>query len=389
MYLDNPLKEHNLLQAIARTNRVEGPEKQVGLIVDYIGVTKNLNEALATYRKEDIKGALHDLDELKAELKTAHREVMKYITIRIHASKDMKAEFDALVQALGTRDVWLAFKVAAKAFLKAYEALSPDPAILDYTDDMKWIALFLGYGSIRFELKETFSLKDYSGKIREMLAQHLKVSGLTTLVQLKKITDPDFFEEFKPEGKTPGDIRDTALRKAGELKRVISERVADNAQEYGPFSERIRQLIEKLESGLVDAADLLKEAETLAEDILAEDNAHKSSGLNRNAYGIWKILEALRISEPGTQAGGSADTTLAVAEAPRAWQPGRLQRLAIEIEALYSSDDTAPVGWHLKEQLRKELRQHVRGLAFEADLDCELVPAEVEKFALKHYIKVG
>ena len=50
MYLDKPLKEHNLLQAIARTNRIEGPNKQNGLIVDYIGVTKYLNEALATYR---------------------------------------------------------------------------------------------------------------------------------------------------------------------------------------------------------------------------------------------------------------------------------------------------------------------------------------------------
>ncbi|OKH51893.1 hypothetical protein NIES2101_16520 [Calothrix sp. HK-06] len=50
MYLDNPLKEHNLLQAIARTNRVYGVHKEFGLIVDYIGVTKNLTSALSTYR---------------------------------------------------------------------------------------------------------------------------------------------------------------------------------------------------------------------------------------------------------------------------------------------------------------------------------------------------
>ncbi len=385
MYLDNPLKEHNLLQAIARTNRVEGPEKQVGLIVDYIGITRHLNEALATYRKEDIKGALHDLDELKAGLKHAHREVMKFIKFRIHTSKAENAEYDALIQALGSKDVWLQFKVAAKAFFKAYEALSPDPAILDYSEDMKWIVMFLGKGSIHFELKESFSLKDFSGKIREMLAQHLKVSGLATLIQLKKITDPGFFEEFKITHETPADIRDTVLRKASELKRVISERVADNAQEYGPFSERIKQLIERLESGLVDAADLLKEAEKLAEDIINEDNAHKSSGLSRNAYGILKILEAYRLGEPDTGSGGS----LAVAETPHAWQPGPLQRLAMEIDSIYASEETAPIGWHMKEQLRKELRQQVRGLAFEADLDCEQVPAEVEKFALKHYIRVG
>ncbi|MCB9386070.1 MAG: type I restriction endonuclease subunit R [Bryobacterales bacterium] len=78
MYLDKPLKEHNLLQAIARTNRV-APLKQFGLIVDYIGVTRNLDEALASYRREDVANALRDLDELEATLKEAHAEVRVYL----------------------------------------------------------------------------------------------------------------------------------------------------------------------------------------------------------------------------------------------------------------------------------------------------------------------
>ena len=69
MYLDKPLKEHGLLQAIARTNRtcsVERPDggivvKHHGRIVDYIGVTNHLDEALASYRAEDVQNALRDI----------------------------------------------------------------------------------------------------------------------------------------------------------------------------------------------------------------------------------------------------------------------------------------------------------------------------------------
>ncbi|MBV5334427.1 MAG: type I restriction endonuclease subunit R [Sulfuricurvum sp.] len=386
MYLDNPLKEHNLLQAIARTNRVEGDKKLFGLIVDYIGITKHLNEALSTYRKEDIEGALHPLDELKANLKATHREVMAYIKFPIHYSNEIKDECKRLIQDLGSIDVWLLFKIKAKAFLKAYESLSPDPEILHYTNDMKWIAMFLEYGALSFEKKESFSLKNYSAKIREILATYLNVSGIKTLIQLKHITDPDYFEDFNPAGLDDGAIRDTVLRKLSGLKKEIRERTSDSPQEYEPFSKRILELIQKFESGLVDASDLLKQAEALAKDVLSEDDAHKKSGLSKNAYGIWKILEAFKPVEEKKKG-----------KATEAKEPNpeyeaelkRLQKIALQIEDVYTNDATAPIGWYLKETLRKELRMMVRHIALESGLDWQQVPVEVEKYALKHFIKVS
>jgi type I restriction enzyme R subunit len=79
MYLDNPLTDHNLLQAIARTNRRYGANKDHGLIVDYIGVSKKLSEALAAYRQEDVQSAMRDEDELHDKLRAAHKEVMGLI----------------------------------------------------------------------------------------------------------------------------------------------------------------------------------------------------------------------------------------------------------------------------------------------------------------------
>jgi type I restriction enzyme R subunit len=332
---------------------------------------------------------MQPLDEQKAILKAAHQEIMEYIAFPIHVVKPdkVKDEYKQLVQALGSIDAWYQFKIKAKAFLKAYEALCPDPEILRYTEDMKWIALFLEYGALSFEKKESFTLKDYSAKIRDMLNAQLDVTGIKTLIRLKHITDPDFFEDFKTTGKDEEEIRDTVLRKVSELKKTITERVADNPQEYETFSERILALIRKFESGLVDAADILKQAEDLAKDVVDEDNAHKKTGLTKNAYGIWKILEAFK--PKAARAAGQPSEAAEKDEEFTANGLLRLQKIALDIDGIYLSDQTAPIGWHLKEQLRKELRQMVRHIALEAELDWRQVPVEVEKYAMKHYIKIG
>ncbi len=114
MYLDKPLKEHSLLQAIARTNRVSDSRKRNGLIVDYIGVSGKLDEALESYRADDVKNAMRDLDNLRSQLRAAHAVVMAMLKPLKRKgdgkSKDeWKAEFDAFVTILGSEDQWFMF----------------------------------------------------------------------------------------------------------------------------------------------------------------------------------------------------------------------------------------------------------------------------------------
>jgi type I restriction enzyme R subunit len=389
MYLDSPLKEHNLLQAIARTNRVEGPNKQNGLIVDYIGVTKNLNQALSTYRKEDIKNALHTLDELHSNLKAAHRQVIKFIKNKWgkDINKDeIKKEYDELIQALGSLDVWLTFKEKAKAFIRAYEALSPEPAVLNYRKDMKWVAGFIGYATLSFEKSESPSLKNYSAKIRTMLAKHLQVTGLSTLLKLKKITDPDFHKDFDTKGKPDDDLKTAAVRKATELKKIITEKMAENPLQYISFSKRVLELISRFEQGLLTAAQMLKQEEQLANDIITEDNAYKKSGLNKNAHGVYKILQAF-IEESALKSQTSTEIKEKTVESSS--HLNKLQKIAKQIDTLYTSTDTAPVGWHLKEQLKKELRQKIRRIIIPAGFkDWKRIPVEIETYALKNYVRI-
>jgi len=363
MYLDKPLKDHGLLQAIARTNRVADAKKRNGLIVDYIGVSSNLDEALSSYRADDVKNALRDLDNLRSQLRAAHAAVaalMKQLKRGADGNDSLKAEYDAFVKLLGTADKWFEFKAKARAFIAAYETLSPDPSVLEFTADLKWVAGFLLYGTQHFEKRQAFDQLNYSEKIREMLEKHLDATGLSVTVKLRHITDPEFWDDFDPSGKTDDDLMTAAIRKTTELRKTVTERIDDSPHQYGKFSERLRQLLEKLESAQLTWAEKLKAAEELAKDIAAEEAAHAEAGLSPNAYGIMQILDSF----------GSGSES---------------RQLAIRLEELYTNPATAPAGWWEKDGLRKSLRQQVRSMAYLAGLTkLKEIPEEVEAYALKH-----
>jgi len=368
MYLDNPLTEHNLLQAIARTNRPE-EQKRNGLIVDYIGVSKKLDDALSSYRQEDVKNALRDVDGLRSQLRAAHAAVMALMKGIRRGTGDLKGEYDALIQALGTEDAWFTFRRKGKAFIQAYTAVSPDPAVLEYHEDLKWVAGFIYYATQRFEKNESLEHLDYSDKIRRMLAEHLDVTGLSVACKLRHLTDPEFWKDFEKDQK-PEDVERAAIRKSTELKRITYEKKLDNPLQYGPFSKRVLELIRRFEAGQIGAAELLEEMEQVAKDLQAEEQAYTDSGLSQRAYGVYKILEAFQAAAAG---GGSGDG---------------LKDLAAQIDDVYGSDETAPVGWHLKEQLRKDLRGRVRRIVHPTGLESwKEIPTRVEEFALKSYIK--
>ncbi|MCB9386069.1 MAG: hypothetical protein H6509_15770 [Bryobacterales bacterium] len=102
-----------------------------------------------------------------------------------------------MIQELRSEDEWFRFEVKGKRFIKAYEALSPEPVVLSYTEDLKWVGGFLPYGRLHFEEKGDPSFADHSADIREMLEEHLSVTGIKTVCKLRRLTDPDFFADSR------------------------------------------------------------------------------------------------------------------------------------------------------------------------------------------------
>jgi len=369
MYLDKPLKEHTLLQAIARTNRVADAKKKNGLIVDYIGVSHHLEAALSSYRAEDVQNAMRDLEGLRAELKAAHRQVLAYVKDIKRTGKDLKAEYDALVKAIGTEDEWILFQRKVRNFVTLYEALAPDASVLELSWDLKWFANFLLYGKQVFEKKETFEQGEYSEKIRQMLEEHVHVTGLSTIVKLRSVIDGEFWDDFENAGDDEDSQRSAALKKTTELRKITDAKLAENHHQYAKFSEKLKELIERMDDNQLSWGDKLKAVQEFAKELEAEAKAHEGSGLSYEAHALLKVVESV-IGDAASK------------EAQEA--------LAEQAVALYTDETLAPKLWQAKDGVKKDLRQRVRKAALGLGYDSKQVKElsiEIEEKALKLFAK--
>lgn len=367
MYLDKPLKEHTLLQAIARTNRVADAKKKNGLIVDYIGVSHHLEDALASYRAEDVKNAMRDLEGLRAELKAAHRALVVYVKDIKRTGKDLKAEYDSLVKAIGTEDEWILFQRKVRNFVTLYEALAPDASVLELSWDLKWFANFLLYGKQVFEKKESFEQGEYSEKIRQMLDEHVHVTGLSTIVKLRSVIDGKFWDDFENTGDDEESQRSAALKKTTELRKITDAKMAQNQHQYAKFSEKLKELIERMDDSQYSWADKLKAAEQFAKELDAEAKAHEGTGMSFEVHALLKVIEAV-----------STDSA----------SPEAQQSLAEQAEQLYTDETLAPILWQAKDGVKKDLRQRVRKAAHELNLKpLKVLSVEIEEMALKLFAK--
>lgn len=264
----------------------------------------------------------------------------------------------------GQEDDWFELQRLGRHFVKTYADLSPDPAILDFTADMKWAATFLRLAQQAITKDESLDHLSYSGKIREMLAEHVRATGLSTTVRLRNITDPEFKDDFDTAEKSEEELQEAFVRKAAELKRVTRELVDKNPAQYGRFSERVLEIIRRFEEGQIASAEGLKDFEDLTGGINAEQGAHDELGMSERAFAILRIME-----QHATDAEHAA-----------------LQPAAMAVDAVYADAQRAQPLWFSMDGLRKTLRQTVRRIVVEHDLpEAKAIRDAVEDYAVHAY----
>jgi type I restriction enzyme, R subunit len=153
MYLDKGLKEHTLLQAIARVNRIYDPGKTYGLIVDYNGITKDLQKALAIFEKDDIKGALEPAEKELEELKIRHQEAMSFFS-----DIENKNDDEAIIAKFEPVNIRDDFEYAFKMFSKALDVILPKKEADPYLPDFKYLSekrqlIRTAYGGVKYSLR--------------------------------------------------------------------------------------------------------------------------------------------------------------------------------------------------------------------------------------------
>ena len=288
MYLDNYLTQHNLLQAIARINRRFGAIKDHGIVVDYIGVTKDLAKALSSYKPEDVSDAAGSDELLVDDLQKAHTAVMAMLAGATR-SDDPEKDAKAGVDALGSEDEWYRFRTAAAEFLRALAAVGSAPQRLKYSADAKYVASVVAYGKLHYDQEPELDFKAYSEKIRGMLTEHLAVTGLKTLLTLPSISEVGFWSSFGADG-DEADLQTAALKKASALKKELQARAAQNPAQYATLSQRIEELIEQFQKRQLTTAEFDRKTYELAVDTVRKEFEYERTGLDQDEHRLYAIL---------------------------------------------------------------------------------------------------
>lgn len=273
MYLDQVIKNHNLLQAIARVNRTCGSNKKCGYVVDYIGVTRHLKEALSNYADADIDETLHVLKNHNEDidiLHTTYLNFMQFIKQKLNA-KSLSETVVIIEELIANPELREMFNAHFRLMSKMYDRVLPDPEALKYKDDFKVLS-FIRQTVANSCRDSRFSMKDASKKVRAIIEEYLAVQGVDIKIAPVSILSDEF--GIKGKDKSP-------RQKADELTYAIREYINVNHPKDPEFFDRMSEKLDKLLQLFKDSWDELYEAleKMRKDDIIGGREREETFGL--------------------------------------------------------------------------------------------------------------
>lgn len=263
LYLDKVVVAHNLLQAIARVNRVSGESKDKGFVVDYVGVGHHLKKALDTYDKRERKGIIDALsfpEEELRELKDAHRAMMALL--QKHGLTDMN-DHDAFYDVFYDEDLRFDYMLAFKQLTKSINILFPARQTLEFVGDYKALAEINVLAGKHFR-DQRLSMKGIPAKLRAITDAHLESRGIDIKVPPISILDEDFEKgvgEYRRTKTKAAEIEhairhhlDVNLNDDPDLRASFADALADIFQQFRDNWNKIYEELEKLRARIINAS---------------------------------------------------------------------------------------------------------------------------------------
>ena len=235
MYLDRPIKEAELLQAIARVNRPEHG-KAAGIVVDYYGVARHLKEALAAYSVEDIEGALRSM---KDEIPKLRDRRDRCAAIFLDRGVKKLSDTEACVDLLEDERLRADFTVKLKHFLDSLDLVLPRPEGLPFVKDAKTLAFIYARARNRYREGMPMLGKAVGGKVRELIDEHVISLGIDPKIPPISITDAKFAEHI---GKQVSP-RAKASEMEHAIRHHIKQHLGEDPVHYTKLSERLAEIL--------------------------------------------------------------------------------------------------------------------------------------------------
>jgi len=339
MYLDAPLREHTLLQAIARVNRpAEG--KTYGLVVDYWGVSDNLQEALDMFVPQDVADAMTpraaELPRLEARLAAAQRFFSRV--------KD-RADLNACIAVLAPEDVRAEFEAAFRRFAESMDILLPDKEATRFNGDLRWLGKIRQGARARFDRTRLIGLGDCGEKVRKLIEEAIVAEGIQILVQPIPLLSPQL------------DLKLAALEtdeaKASEMEHALRAEIHVHLDEDPAFYESLRdrlfRILEDKKARRIGSAEELARYTAMRQETAGRHQAADALGLSPTGRAIYGLIRA-------DLAPGEIRERPEIRNEPVDEPKRELAGLIEEAVA----EQTGIVDWIRKDDVKREMRRKIK-----------------------------
>jgi len=285
MYLDKPLRDHTLLQAICRTNRTYGSKKTHGLIVDYLGVFDDVAKSLE-FDEKGFRSVVDNIEGLKEKLPEAMQKCLAFFpgVDRTHTGYE---GLMAAQECLPNNDVRDAFAGEYSVLGKIWEAVSPDPLLASHEKDYRWLSQV--YTSVQ-PTSGTGRLIWHAlgAKTIELIHENVHVDAvhddLETLV-----VDAGVLEAIMGSSDAKKGTKIVELKLTARLRKHLGN------PKYRNLSERLEALKERHERGLLNSIEFLKHLLELARDLVAtEKETPPAEDEDRGKAALTELFQQVR-----------------------------------------------------------------------------------------------
>jgi type I restriction enzyme, R subunit len=287
MYLDKPLRDHTLLQAICRVNRTYSEQKTHGLIVDYLGIFDDVAKALE-FDDKTIMAVVSNIQELKDKLPEAMQKCLAFF-----AGVDRSVEgYEGLIaaqQCLPNNAVRDNFAAEYSLLSKLWEALSPDPMLGQYEKDYRWLSQV--YQSVQPSGgRGKLVWHALGAKTIELIHKNVHVDtvrdDLDTLV-----LDADLLEAVL-SNPDPKQAKEIEIKVARRLRKHLGN------PKFKELSERLDALRDRFEAGVLNSVEFLKQLLQLAKEVLqAEKETPPEEDEDRGKAALTELFNEVKTDE--------------------------------------------------------------------------------------------
>ena len=360
LYLDRALREHGLLQAIARVNRRfaherEGvpTEKTHGLVVDYHGVSRDLEEALSTFDWPDVQDTMREMDEEPAPVidAAAVQAESHFVGRNLSDTWGCVAVFapEANTEGSYKADLFERFTADYRVFSRLMDRFLPDPRALDYTDRLARLTEIRAYVRAHF-LRENADVDwtEIGAKVKRLVDERISAE-VRELMRPVSILDQDFEQKIAslPHDEARASIMEHAIR------TQIHEGLTANPAFFEKLSEQLARIIQDLRNRLIDSAEACRRYAEIRQMIRSEAEIAAEHGLTPVSFAIYELLD------------GRSDETVSPTQVREKPAPYRTQfdeqtkDVALKVESVIVHHSVV-VDWQSNEEIKRLMRRDIK-----------------------------